>query len=119
MVASIAARLATGSEPGSPRQVGHTWLFGGAPNVVGQPQNIFELVPSSTCTSSPITGSNVASASSYLSMGVRLATVTPPDAGSVTARPPPRSATVRGAAPVRPLPPHRPGRPGRRPGSAP
>ena len=57
MVASIAALLATGSEPGRPRQTGHTWVFGSAPNVVGQPQNIFVRVPSSTCVSRPMTGS--------------------------------------------------------------
>ncbi len=54
---SIAAALVTGSEPGSPRQTGQTWLFGGAPNAVGQPQNIFDIVPSSTCVSRPISGS--------------------------------------------------------------
>ena len=54
---SIAVRLVTGSDPGRPRHTGHTWLFGSAPNVVGQPQNILVLVPSSTCVSRPITGS--------------------------------------------------------------
>ena len=57
MVASMAARLATGSEPGRPRQTGQTWVFGSAPKSVGQPQNILVLVPSSTCVSRPITGS--------------------------------------------------------------
>ena len=64
IVDSTATSLSTGSAPGSPRQVGQTWLLGGAPNVVEQPQNIFEAVPSSTCTSSPITGSKAATASS-------------------------------------------------------
>ena len=54
---SIARRLTTGSEPGRPRQTGHVWLFGSAPKVVPQPQNILVLVPSSTCVSSPKTGS--------------------------------------------------------------
>ena len=54
---SIAIRFTTGSEPGRPRQTGQTWLFGSAPNVVRQPQNILVLVPSSTCVSSPISGS--------------------------------------------------------------
>ena len=54
---SIAVALATGSEPGRPRQTGQTWVFGAAPNVVGQPQNILDAVPSSTCVSSPSTGS--------------------------------------------------------------
>ena len=54
---SIAIRFTTGSEPGRPRQTGQTWLFGSAPNVVRQPQNILVLVPSSTWVSSPISGS--------------------------------------------------------------
>jgi hypothetical protein len=57
MVASMAASLATGSEPGRPRHTGHVWVLGSAPNVVEQPQNIFEAVPSSTWVSRPITGS--------------------------------------------------------------
>src|SRR5690349_609373 len=64
MVASMPARLATGSAPGSPRQTGHTCVLGSAPNSVGQPQNIFVAVSSSTWTSSPMTGSKAASASS-------------------------------------------------------
>ena len=54
---SIAIRFTTGSEPGRPRQTGHTWLFGSAPNVVMQPQNILVRVPSSTWVSRPMTGS--------------------------------------------------------------
>ena len=57
IVYSIAIRFTTGSEPGRPRQTGHTWLFGSAPNAVRQPQNILVVVPSSTCVSRPITGS--------------------------------------------------------------
>src|SRR4029453_497047 len=57
MVASIEALLAPGREPGRPRQTAHTWVLGSAPKPVGQPQNIFERVPSSTWTSSPMTGS--------------------------------------------------------------
>ena len=38
--------------------------FGAAPNVVMQPQNILVVVPSSTCVSSPKTGSYFCSASS-------------------------------------------------------
>ena len=64
MVASIAARLATGRLPGRPRQTGQIWVLGSAPNSVGQPQNIFVRVPSSTCVSRPMTGSNAAIASS-------------------------------------------------------
>ena len=61
---SIALALATGSEPGSPMHTGHTCVLGSAPNSVGHPQNILVAVPSSTCTSRPITGSNAASTSS-------------------------------------------------------
>ena len=64
IVYSIAARLATGSEPGRPRQTGQTAAFGCAPNSVGQPQNIFDRVPSSTCVSRPMTGSYLLTASS-------------------------------------------------------
>src|SRR3954452_19045794 len=54
---STAVRLTTGSAPGRPRQIGQTWVLGSAPNSVGQPQNILLFVDSSTCTSSPSTGS--------------------------------------------------------------
>ena len=57
MVASMAAALATGSEPGRPRQTGQVWVLGSAPKVVEQPQNIFDAVPSSTWVSRPMTGS--------------------------------------------------------------
>jgi hypothetical protein len=62
IVESIAELLATGSDPGKPRQVGQIWVLGAAPNTVGQAQNILEAVPSSTWTSSPITGSYSATA---------------------------------------------------------
>ena len=61
---STALRFRVGSEPGSPRQTGHTWVLGSAPNVVEQPQNIFVAVDNSTWTSSPSTGSNLARTSS-------------------------------------------------------
>ena len=35
MVDSMAAALATGSEPGRPRQTGQVWVLGSAPNVGG------------------------------------------------------------------------------------
>jgi len=54
---SIARRLTTGSTPGIPWQTGHVWLFGGAPKLVGQPQNIFERVRSWAWTSRPMTTS--------------------------------------------------------------
>ena len=62
--ASTADALTTGSAPGRPRQVGQVWELGGAPNSVGQPQNILVAVESSTWTSSPRTGSKRATASS-------------------------------------------------------
>ena len=57
MADSMALAFTTGREPGRPRQTGQVWVFGSAPNTVEQPQNIFEAVFSSTCTSSPSTGS--------------------------------------------------------------
>ena len=56
MADSTAVALTTGSEPGSPRQTGHTCVFGSAPNPVAQPQNILDAVLSSMWTSRPITG---------------------------------------------------------------
>ena len=47
----------TGNAPGIPRHTGQTLVFGGAPNLLEQPQKIFESVRSWTWTSSPITGS--------------------------------------------------------------
>src|SRR5262245_3491163 len=72
MVASIAARLATGSEPGRPRHTGQICVLGSAPNAVRQPQNIFVRVPSSTCTSSPMTGSYRLTTDSTLDTAVAL-----------------------------------------------
>src|SRR6266850_3459209 len=54
---SIARRLITGSVPGMPWQTGHVWVFGGAPKVVGQPQNILVRVVSCAWTSRPMTTS--------------------------------------------------------------
>ena len=54
---SMAFALTTGSAPGRPRHTGQVWVFGSAPNSVEQPQNIFDFVLSSTCTSSPSAGS--------------------------------------------------------------
>ena len=64
MADSTPTSLTTGSDPGSPRHTGQTWVFGSAPKVVAQPQNILVCVPSSTCTSSPSTGSYAAMVSS-------------------------------------------------------
>ena len=52
---SKAVRFITGSDPGSPRQVGQTCVFGGAPNVVEQPQKSLVRVCSWTWTSRPMT----------------------------------------------------------------
>ena len=54
---STALPLMTGSEPGSPRHTGHTWVLGSPPNSLTQPQNILVAVLSSTCTSRPSVGS--------------------------------------------------------------
>src|SRR5687767_4044889 len=50
-----ASALSTGSAPGNPRQVAHTFVFGGSPNEVGHAQNSFERVRSCAWTSRPMT----------------------------------------------------------------
>src|SRR3990172_6193788 len=55
---STARRLSEGSTPGSPAQIGQTWLFGGAPNAVLQPQKSLDRVRSWQWTSMPMTVSN-------------------------------------------------------------
>jgi hypothetical protein len=55
---STARRLITGSEPGSARQTGHTWVFGAASAyALEHAQNIFEAVRSWQWISIPMTGS--------------------------------------------------------------
>ena len=39
-------RFRTGLEPGMPRHTGQTWVFGASASVVGQEQNILDLVGS-------------------------------------------------------------------------
>src|SRR4051812_876074 len=56
---STAERFNTGSAPGKPRHTGHTFVFGGAPKAVLQPQKIFERVSSWAWISRPMTGSNI------------------------------------------------------------
>src|SRR3954454_13196573 len=56
---STAERFSTGSAPGKPRHTGHTFVFGGAPKAVLQPQKIFERVNSCAWISRPMTGSNM------------------------------------------------------------
>src|SRR5713226_2514252 len=65
MPSATALRLRTGSAPGYPRQTGQTCVFGGAPNVVGQAQKIFERVRSRACTSRPMTASQSVTAGDY------------------------------------------------------
>src|SRR5438552_10013562 len=55
---STTFRLRTGSDPGNPRQTGQISVLGGAPNVTGQAQNIFDAVKSCTWISKPMTTSN-------------------------------------------------------------
>src|ERR1700690_1079290 len=58
---STALRLSTGKAPGRPTHTGHTLLFGGSPKRVEHEQKIFDAVSNCTWTSSPITGSYLAS----------------------------------------------------------
>ena len=101
---STATRFTTGSEPGRPRQIGQTWVLGAAPNSVGQPQNILSRSSSSTCTSSPSTGSKRSTTSSKSTASRRAA---------VIGRPPARHAVEQRVAPssraARPRTQHRPG----------
>ena len=55
MASSTACSFSTGSEPGSPRQTGQTFVFGSSPNAFGQPQNSLVAVCSSQWTSRPMT----------------------------------------------------------------
>ena len=99
---STAFSLTTGSAPGSARHTGQVCVFGSAPNVVGQPQNIFDAVLSSTCTSSPSTGSNRASASSYGIRPVACAghrhAVTSSSGACASNGPPHRSSSIASSA---------------------
>src|SRR5512138_1873036 len=54
---STAARLSTGSVPGSARSTAHACVFGGAPKAVDAPENALLRVSSCTCVSRPITTS--------------------------------------------------------------
>ncbi len=46
MASSTTFLFKTGNTPGMPMQTGHTWVLGGAPNAVEQPQKILLLVNS-------------------------------------------------------------------------
>src|SRR3974377_1652878 len=61
---STALRFSTGRTPGIPRQTGQTFVLGGAPNLVEHEQKIFDSVSTRAGTSSPMTGSYLASPSS-------------------------------------------------------
>src|SRR4051794_37802350 len=116
IAASTAEPLTTGSAPGRPRHTGHTCEFGAAPNVVGQPQNIFVAVESSTWASSPRTGSYVRSASPYSGSAPLVTSVvmrTPRGQGHDPAAGHPTGRATR--PPVH----RRPDRAGRRPAEAP
>src|SRR5687767_1365100 len=52
---SIAARLATGSVPGSARSTAEACVFGAAPKAFGEPENILLRVSSCACVSMPTT----------------------------------------------------------------
>src|SRR5271165_7251462 len=69
---STAFRFSTGKAPGSPRQTGHTFVFGGSPKRVEHEQKIFDAVSSCTWTSSPITASYLASRSEETAAGVAI-----------------------------------------------
>src|SRR5579863_3277110 len=73
MAISNARAFKTGSAPGCPRHTGQTFVLGGAPNPVAQPQKILVRVLSWTCTSSPITGS-------YFAISSGVASAETPDA---------------------------------------
>ena len=62
---SMAASFGTGSAPGRPRHTGHTFVFGGDPNALRHPQNIFVAVESSTWHSRPITVSYAVTTTAY------------------------------------------------------
>ncbi len=53
IVCSTAFSFGTGKVPGKPRHTGQVRVFGSPANATSQPQNIFELVESSTWISSP------------------------------------------------------------------
>src|SRR4051812_44085636 len=72
---STAFLFSTGSAPGSPRQTGHTLVLGAAPKLVEQPQKIFEAVNNWTWTSSPMTGSYLASTSGGMRVAVAIAPI--------------------------------------------
>src|ERR1017187_3481225 len=69
---STAFLFKTGSAPGSPRQTGHTFVFGGSPKRVEHEQKIFDAVSSCTWTSSPITASYLAIRSEETAAGVAI-----------------------------------------------
>src|SRR5690606_11182990 len=83
---STARALRVGSVPGSPRQTGHTWVLGSAPNAVEQPQNTFDAVLSSAWISRPMTVSYfpvVSLATSTATGGHLLAEAPPGGAGGL------------------------------------
>ena len=57
IASSTAWRLSTGSAPGSPSVTGSMFVLGSSPNRLGEAENSFVAVASSTWTSSPTTSS--------------------------------------------------------------
>ena len=78
---SMAFSLGTGIEPGWPRHTGQTLVFGGAPNSLRQPQNIFVRVASSTWHSSPMTVSYM---STVAAASLMVGSVAAPGGGRVS-----------------------------------
>src|SRR5918993_352572 len=103
---STALTLTTGKAPGRPRQTGQTWVLGSAPNPVGQPQNIFVAVLSSTCTSSPRAGSYAARASASGSVASAVACDVIPQASFVLVGPTAAPLPARAGARSSMAPPH-------------
>src|ERR1035437_1287709 len=88
---TTASRFSTGRAPGSPRQTGQVLVLGGAPNLVVQPQKIFERVSNWQWTSRPMTGSYFPFSNSALST-LPLATLMDLLPCYESAEPPPRQS---------------------------
>lgn len=69
---STAFRFRTGKAPGSPKQTGQTFVFGGSPKRVEHEQKILVTVSSWTWTSNPMTGSYFERAETVLSIDVAI-----------------------------------------------
>src|SRR5258706_2903440 len=65
---SIAARLATGSVPGSAMSTAEACVLGAAPNALGAPENILLRVSNCVCVSMPITISQTTALAPHLAL---------------------------------------------------